>query len=831
LFINDLYTMKYFNIVFVITYCLLSINLFAQPLSFNYISPLAGSEYINPEQTIILKTGEQFDISSIKGYAPEFQGEKSSTLKGSFYLSKDQKTLFIKAEKSFAYGEKVSISIPDSFRTMSGKSIEGINLSFTIKAADNLDLLIEYYENEEIAASSGTSGFGNRPEYKPLENNYPEDYPTAMIQTYGEPTDGYLFFNPTAPKAQTLGNYLSIVDYFGIPVFYMKEVKRINDFKIMPDGKLVYAYNNPQNSVTNGFRLMDSAFFHLDTIRMGNGYVVNGHDFKQFDNGHYLMMAYDPQPVDMSLVVPGGDTNATVVGFIVQEVDNEANVYFQWRSWDHFEITDATDDQDLLGNNIDYVHGNAFEIDLDGNILLCCRHMDEITKIDSETGEIIWRMGLKAKNNEFTFLNDTLGFSHMHDIQVLENGNYTMFDNGNLHDTPVSRAREYEVNEETMEVSLAWNYGNDPAIYGRSRGGYDELENGNALISWGSHISPGVSEVTREGEVLMELHFPDSIVMYRCHRHPWKTTRFTSDTELIDFENYYGYVPIYRNFNVHNPGPDTLDITSSHNHLEHFGLATPLPYSIPPGESFNLVVSFSPVNEGGFEDVLTINSDNKDNTMRIAIQIKLKGEYDTQGPTVEFIPEDGSTDVSPETEIILSFDEPVRKNGGAEITDLNISSIVSLTEVSSTENIEFTGAINEEKSEINIIPVERLSVQEQYIILIDGNIIEDFYGNVKEVASSASFTTIDDTGVDDGKMPEFAKVSPNPSSGIFMIHSEEKPIKSISIFSQDGKQILAFDNIDDVNYSINIESEATGIYYLKLEFEFANPQSIRIIKK
>ena len=44
----------------------------------------------------------------------------------------------------------------------------------------------------------------------------------------------------------------------------------------------------------------------------------------------------------------------------------------------------------------------------DGNLLLSCRHLDEVIKINKNTGNIMWRLGGEAsKNNEFTFLNDT----------------------------------------------------------------------------------------------------------------------------------------------------------------------------------------------------------------------------------------------------------------------------------------------------------------------------------------------------------------------------------------------------------------------------------------
>lgn len=76
---------------------------------------------------------------------------------------------------------------------------------------------------------------------------------------------------------------------------------------------------------------------------------------------------------------------------IIQELDQSKNVVFQWRSWDHFRITDATH-EDLTAALVDYVHANALEVDNDGNILLSSRHLDEITKIDRQTGNIIWRL-------------------------------------------------------------------------------------------------------------------------------------------------------------------------------------------------------------------------------------------------------------------------------------------------------------------------------------------------------------------------------------------------------------------------------------------------------
>ena len=90
-------------------------------------------------------------------------------------------------------------------------------------------------------------------------------------------------------------------------------------------------------------------------------------NYRVLNNGHALLMSYDKQPVNMSLIVPGGHPNAMVTGLIIQEIDENKNVVFQWRSWDHYLITDAVD-VNLTFSTIDYCHGNAIELDNDGNL-------------------------------------------------------------------------------------------------------------------------------------------------------------------------------------------------------------------------------------------------------------------------------------------------------------------------------------------------------------------------------------------------------------------------------------------------------------------------------
>jgi hypothetical protein len=263
---------------------------------------------------------------------------------------------------------------------------------------------------------------------------------------------------------------------------------------------------------------MDYYYNIVDDFYCGNGYDTDFHELRLLPNRHALLMSYDSQHVDMSQIVPGGDPDAIVSGLIVQEIDESKNVVFQWRSWDHFQITDAWH-EDLLAHGIDAVHGNAIELDNDGNILISSRHLDEITKINRSTGEVMWRLG--GKNNQFTFTGDTLKFNYQHAIRRLKNGNIMLYDNGNYHSPAFSRAVEYSLDEQNMIAHTVWQYRNPLNTFAGAMGNAQRLDNGNTLIGWG-FAWPTLTEVSPDGIKQLEISLPPGVVSYRAFKYIYK---------------------------------------------------------------------------------------------------------------------------------------------------------------------------------------------------------------------------------------------------------------------------------------------------------------------
>src|SRR5262249_9194756 len=132
--------------------------------------------------------------------------------------------------------------------------------------------------------------------------------------------------------------------------------------------------------------------------------------------------------------------------------------------------------------------------------------------------DILWRFG--GKNNQFLFVNDGLGFSHQHDIRRLPAGTVTLYDNGNYHSPPFSRAVEYSLDEVEKVAVLVWEYRHVPDVFGGAMGDVQRQPNGNTLVGWGA-ADVTLTEVTPDGSPVYEMAFDPGVYSYRSFRFPW----------------------------------------------------------------------------------------------------------------------------------------------------------------------------------------------------------------------------------------------------------------------------------------------------------------------
>ncbi|TAL67312.1 MAG: hypothetical protein EPN82_15170 [Bacteroidetes bacterium] len=332
------------------------------------------------------------------------------------------------------------------------------------------------------------------------------------VLTLDNPAPGYLLMDTFED------GYLSITDNSGFAVINdkLKNFQKGDVLYIQKNDLLTFYTNLKFYAIDNGLNLIDS-------FVIKNSLMIDPHDFKLTNDGNAFFLGNVYDTVDLSEIVPGGKPNAVLRSSVIQEQDENKNVIWEWNTLDHYKVTDATSSVDLTQQNVSWVHTNSIEIDYDGNVLISSRDLDEITKINRQTGAIIWRLGGKeCKNNQFTFLNDTIdgfwGFSHQHSIHLLPNGNLLLFDNGNLKPIQYSRAVEYEIDEVNKTVKKVWEYRCSPDIYSITQGSVQRLPNGNTIIGWGANTQQiTFTEVMPDGSKAMEAK---NFSSYQVMRYP-----------------------------------------------------------------------------------------------------------------------------------------------------------------------------------------------------------------------------------------------------------------------------------------------------------------------
>ncbi len=478
---------------------------------YQYIYPKPNSTRVSPHSTIILRfeNGSPTHLNAIISAADE-----NGDILGQTHLASDGKTIIFRPDEPFALGSTIHVSIqPENplpvkpiafqFHIMELPAIESVYVP-----EDELD-----NNTRSLPDNLGKPGVTG-PQIMPNGVSVPSDFPHINVTTNIAPGDGYLFLNNRGNGTP----FNIIFDNDGSPVWYLKTDDRRRDFKVQRNGTISMLVR----SGGHRFRNFDINFNLLRDYSAVDGYSTDEHECLITEDGHVLLLGRKETRVDMSQYVSGGNRNATVRETAVQEFTPDGDKIFEWRAWDHFEdIIQYLEIEDLRGGYIRFPHMNAIDIDDDGHIILSSRNLSEISKINRQTGEFIWRLG--GPKNEFTFVNDDLGrFRNQHAVMSLGNNHYTMFDNGTSRSPSVSRGVEYELDPVNKTATRVWEYRNPPGtVYSHYMGNCQRLPNGNTLINWAVPERPKATEVTPAGEVVYEMNWVESDECYRTFRFPW----------------------------------------------------------------------------------------------------------------------------------------------------------------------------------------------------------------------------------------------------------------------------------------------------------------------
>jgi hypothetical protein len=477
-------------------------------------------------------------------------------------------------------------------------------------------------------------------------------------------SEGYYFIN--AFKTNVPAPFRNLILDKNGEIVYIRQLPQTGiDFKLHPNGLMSHSRAVIGSPQTLKFFIMDSTFFIKDSVQCLNNVFTDSHDLIILPNGNYLILGFDYRIMNLSSYYwfngngSPGSANAMVKCNVIQEIDPNKNLVFSWHSADHYSFSDVQQEWLFNPNNVDWTHFNSVEVDTDGNLLVSVRHFSEITKINRQTGAIMWRFG--GKRNQFTFINDPYnGFHGQHDARRIANGNLTLFDNG-FNTTPFQPARglEYVLNTQNMTAELIWSYAYSQNSFSMFMGSMRRMENGNNLIGWGrlNNRNTCFTAVKPDGGLIMDIQFTDSLFSYRAFNYPslpwqlhrpvlscrdsagtffleapagyasyqWSTGAVTRSISISAVDTYYVFVPYGQGgfisserFVVNNisdpckkviginPAGETIpgEFSVSQNYPNPFNPSTVLKFSVPVNSHVKLTV----YNAAGQEIEQLVNS-------------------------------------------------------------------------------------------------------------------------------------------------------------------------------------------------------------------------------
>jgi hypothetical protein len=313
----------------------------------------------------------------------------------------------------------------------------------------------------------------------------PTDLP-SYTAAGSEPTAGYVVF--------AAAGYGLAIENTGRVVWYVRLADPATlNFQPQPTGRY---YTRPTTPVTPvPWQEIDPLGNVTRTLGCARGLIARFHDIIALADGSYWIMCDETRVMDLTSF--GGQIDARVTGTVVQHIDAGQQPLFEWSVFDHFSIDDL-DPADRTGPTVNFTHGNAIDLDRNGNLLISFRSLSEITSVSTRTGVVLWRMGGRA--NQFTFT-DMPAFRSQHGLRGGPTGSLVLLDN--LGDPATSQAEQVQVDEVAYTVRIGGTAAPAPLTVAQLGGTTQPLPAGRLLVAFGN--GNRVQEFDAGGEIVWEI--------------------------------------------------------------------------------------------------------------------------------------------------------------------------------------------------------------------------------------------------------------------------------------------------------------------------------------
>jgi arylsulfate sulfotransferase len=376
----------------------------------------------------------------------------------------------------------------------------------------------------------------------PLPSNFP-----GIVLLQGRPDrmePGYTLFRVGVHNE--LYWYVVIVDSAGEVIWYnvgpsTADVRRLDNGDLFMPWRTNFVQMNLLGQVVNSWVVPTSL-------------PINLHDGVPTDHGTILYLSNASRSLTnypTSMTNPNATRTTANVGYekVVEISATNAAVLHTWSPVNALDPWRTSYLISYSGGRWDSEHCNAvIEDPSDDSLIVSMRHQNAVIKFSRDTGQLRWILGPPENWGPawqpylLTPVGDPFAWQYAQHAPILTlQGTLIMHDNGNFRASPFdtsvtpannySRAVEYSIDEQTMEVSQVWDYGRTnmtERLYSDHEGNAEPLpKTGNVLntfaaVSYVNGAPPSsygamatmcrITEVTHEA--VPEIVFDLAVSMY-----------------------------------------------------------------------------------------------------------------------------------------------------------------------------------------------------------------------------------------------------------------------------------------------------------------------------
>jgi len=164
----------------------------------------------------------------------------------------------------------------------------------------------------------------------------------------------------------------------------------------------------------------------------------------------------------------------SIMGDGIVVFNEKGEKVWTWNIFNH-----SQPDEEVFLIRDDWSHANGIDIDSDGNYLISFRNFDQIWKVNSVNGNVIWRLG---KNGDFDLEKKEV-FYQQHAIHKIDSIHYMLFDNGSSEYRKTSRALIFSLDEDNKNFNYSKSVFLPDSLFTFKQGSVYSMKNNIYLFS------------------------------------------------------------------------------------------------------------------------------------------------------------------------------------------------------------------------------------------------------------------------------------------------------------------------------------------------------------